>query len=73
MSKDLTGRNFVRHPNEHNFALRMSNYSQYPITNIGVEGWTLGDYYRHIWYKNGQDCAKDNYTAKFSNGRNYKN
>lgn len=72
LSEDTSYRNFVSYSNEYNFAMHLSKHSKYPITNIGTEADNIGSLYKLAWYKDGENCKTDNYTPKFSNGRNYK-
>lgn len=65
------GSNFIKNPGAYNYAMHMSNFSKYPITNIGLEALNCAQF-RDQWYKNGSTCKTDNFTPAYSNGRNYK-
>ncbi len=70
--KAADGSNFVKDPGMFNYALHLSKYSKYPITNIQLEALNIPDEYRTQWYKAGSSLKNDNFTPAYSNGRNYK-
>lgn len=72
LSQEKIERNWVRFPNESNFALCLSKYSIWPVTNIGSEGFTLSSFYKNQWYFAGGSAKSSSYTPKFSCGRCYK-
>lgn len=65
-------KNWVKNPSDYNYAMMLSKYSKYPITNINTEAMNAGNYFRSQWYCNGESCKSDNFTPKYANGRNYK-
>jgi len=72
MNQMMDIRNWVRYPSEHNYAMMLSRYSKFPLTNIGLECLSSGNFYRDQWYSNGNTCKENNFTPKYANGRNYK-
>lgn len=66
------GDNFAKSPASFNYAMYMSRFSKYAITNIFMEAATAGDNFRNDWYKNNATVINDTFTPKYGNGRNYK-
>lgn len=63
--------NWARSPMSYNFALEISKYSQFPVTNNSNEGTVnMTDIYKYAWYKDKDEKKSYSFTPKYS-GRNY--
>lgn len=71
LSKVVNGINWANSPKDFNFAMEISKFSQYPVTNLPREyNHTMSKEYTHMWYKEKFEKKNDSFTPKFS-GRSY--